>query len=119
MVDLDFRFGGEMRSHRLPITLTGVQRRPAGRQRRWFRSLLARSAAAAHLLGMSTTKLGLEPLIGVEELAEYLGVPVQTIYDWRLSGRAPRAFKLGKHLRFAVSDVQEWLEDHHEGGGHE
>lgn len=63
---------------------------------------------------MGTTKLGLEPLIGVEELAEYLGVPVQTIYDWRLSGRAPRAFKLGKHLRFAISDVQEWLEERHE-----
>jgi len=46
---------------------------------------------------MNTTELGLEPLIGVEELAEYLGVPVQTIYDWRLSGKAPRAFKLGKH----------------------
>jgi len=68
---------------------------------------------------MSTTKLGLEPLIGVEELAEYLGVPVQTIYDWRLSGRAPLAFKLGKHLRFAVSDVQEWLEERHEERGHE
>ena len=25
MVDLDFRFGGEMRCHRLPITLTGEQ----------------------------------------------------------------------------------------------
>ena len=119
MVDLDFRFGGEMRSHRLPITLTGAQRGPAGRQRRWFRSLRARSAVVAHLLGMSTTKLGLEPLIGVEELAEYLGVPAQTIYDWRLSGRAPRAYKVGKHLRFAVSDVAEWLEQRHEDGPHE
>ena len=63
---------------------------------------------------MSTTKLGLEPLIGVEELAEYLGVPVQTIYDWRLSGRAPRAYKFGKNLRFAASDVQAWLDDQHE-----
>lgn len=62
---------------------------------------------------------GAGALIGVEELADYLGVPVQTIYDWRLSGRAPRAFKLGKHLRFAVSDVQEWLEEHHEGRGDE
>jgi excisionase family DNA binding protein len=73
----------------------------------------------AHLLGMSTTKLGLEPLIGVEELAEYLGVPAQTIYDWRLSGRAPRAYKVGKHLRFAVSDIAEWLEQRHEDGPHE
>jgi excisionase family DNA binding protein len=63
---------------------------------------------------MSTTKLGLEPLIGVEELAEYLGVPVQTIYDWRLTGRAPRAYKFGKHLRFAESDIAEWLEQRHE-----
>ncbi len=65
---------------------------------------------------MSTTKLGLEPLVGVEELAEYLGVPVQTIYDWRLSGRAPRAYKFGKHLRFAASDTAEWLEQRHEAG---
>lgn len=119
MVGLDFRFGGEMRSHRLPITLTGAPRRPHACERRWFRSLRARSAAVVHLLRMSTTKLGLEPLIGVEELAEYLGVPVQTIYDWRLSGRAPRAFKLGKHLRFAVSDVHAWLEERHEGGDHD
>lgn len=70
-------------------------------------------------MGMNSTKLGLEPLIGVEELVEYLGVPVQTIYDWRLSGRAPRAFKLGKHLRFAASDIAAWLEERHEGGSHE
>lgn len=68
---------------------------------------------------MSTTKLGLEPLIVVEELAEYRGVPAQTVYDWRLSGRAPRAYKFGKHLRFAVSDIAEWLERRHEDGPHE
>jgi len=62
---------------------------------------------------------GARALIGVEELAEYLGVPAQTIYDWRLSGRAPRAFKLGKHLRFAASDIAAWLEERHEGISHE
>lgn len=56
-------------------------------------------------------------LIGVEELAEWLGVPIQTIYDWRLSGRAPRAHKIGKHMRFALSDVEAWLEERHEGAG--
>jgi predicted DNA-binding transcriptional regulator AlpA len=44
---------------------------------------------------------------------------VQTIYDWRLSGRAPRAYKFGKHLRFAASDIAAWLEERHEGGSHE
>lgn len=66
---------------------------------------------------MNTTRLGLEPLIGAEELAEWLGVPIQTVYDWRLSGKAPRARKIGKHLRFALSDVQSWLEEHHEVTG--
>ncbi len=65
---------------------------------------------------MNTHDLGLEPLMGVEELAEYLGVPVQKIYDWRLAGTAPRAFKFGKRLKFAVSDVQSWLAAHREAG---
>jgi hypothetical protein len=31
----------------------------------------------------STSTLGsLEPLMSVEELSEYLGVPVRTLYDW-------------------------------------
>jgi excisionase family DNA binding protein len=63
---------------------------------------------------MNTQQLGLEPLMGVKELAEYLGVPVQTIYDWRVAGTAPRAFKFGKRLKFAVSDVQSWLRAHQE-----
>ncbi len=106
-----------MRSHRYPIRLTGAQRRPNGPLGLWFRFLRVRAGRLAHLVGMNTTQLGLEPLIGADELAEWLGVPIQTIYDWRLSGRAPRAHKIGKHLRFALGDVQEWLEEHHEGAG--
>ena len=106
-----------MRSHRYPIKLTGAQRHPDGPPGRWFRFLRVRAGRLAHLLGMNTTQLGLEPLIGVDELAEWLGVPIQTIYDGRLSGRAPRAHKIGKHLLFALSDVQAWLEEHHEGAG--
>ena len=78
-----------MAIHQEPNALPCAARRP-------IRSLPDRPA---HLGVMDINELGLEPLIGVEELAEYLGVPVQTIYDWRLSGRAPRAFKFGKHLR--------------------
>ena len=29
---------------------------------------------------------GLEPLLNIDELADYLGVPVSTIYDWRTNG---------------------------------
>ncbi|WP_145724547.1 AlpA family transcriptional regulator [Nocardioides sp. J9] len=57
---------------------------------------------------MDTNELGLEPLIDVEELAAYLSVPIQTIYGWRCAGTAPQAFKFGKRLKFAVTDVAEW-----------
>lgn len=66
----------------------------------------------AHLSGMNAHEL--EPLMGVEELAAYLGVPVQTVYDWRCSGTAPRAFKFGKRLKFAVADVAAWMAAHQE-----
>ena len=58
---------------------------------------------------------GLEPLMDVAELAEYLGIPAATIYDWRTRGGGPRAHRFGKHLKFAVSDVRAWVETQREG----
>jgi excisionase family DNA binding protein len=52
---------------------------------------------------------GLEQLISIDELSEYLGVPVKTIYDWRLTGNGPCAIRVGRHLKYAVSDVRDWL----------
>ena len=45
-----------------------------------------------------------------DELAEHLGVPLQTVYSWRTSGRGPRGIRVGKHLRFRREDVDAWLE---------
>ncbi len=70
-----------MHNHRYPITLTGTHRGPDGLRRRCFRLVQGGVGRLAYLHHMDTTKLGLEPLIGVGELAEYLGVPVQTIFD--------------------------------------
>lgn len=52
---------------------------------------------------------GLEPLLDVAELAAYLGVPVSTVYDWRTHGKGPAAYRFGKRLKFAVSDVRAWV----------
>lgn len=57
---------------------------------------------------------GLEPMLDVSELASYLGVPVSTVYDWRTRGLGPRAYRFGKHLKFAVSDVRIWIEQQRE-----
>ena len=38
------------------------------------------------------------------------GVSAQTIYDLRSQGRGPRGFRVGRELRFRVSEVEAWLE---------
>lgn len=45
-----------------------------------------------------------------ERLAEYLGIPVKTLYQWRHRGVGPRAIKVGRHLRYRPSDVERWLD---------
>ena len=49
-------------------------------------------------------------LLSTDEVARLLVVPVTTLYTWRYKGTGPRAFKVGKHLRYRLSDVMEWLE---------
>ncbi|WP_342795432.1 helix-turn-helix domain-containing protein [Euzebya pacifica] len=47
---------------------------------------------------------GLGPLISVDELAAYLGLPKQTIYDWRVSGKGPQGYRIGKHPQSRPAD---------------
>jgi len=53
----------------------------------------------------------LEPLISAQELAEYLDVPVATIYAWRYRRQGPPGFRVGRYVRFRWSDVERWIED--------
>jgi excisionase family DNA binding protein len=45
----------------------------------------------------------------VQDVAEYLGIPVQTIYQWRTKGYGPRGRRMGKHVRFVPEDVRAWV----------
>jgi excisionase family DNA binding protein len=71
---------------------------------------LGRMAADRRNANAGANPWGLDPLLSVGELAAYLGVPVSTVYDWRTGGRGPVAHRLGKHLKFALSDVRAWVE---------
>jgi excisionase family DNA binding protein len=51
---------------------------------------------------------GLDPLLSIEDLAEDLGVPVATIYDWRVDGKGPCGVRVGRHVKFTVTDVLAW-----------
>lgn len=59
--------------------------------------------------GRPASLRGAERLLSVQELADYLEVPVKTIYTWRHRNTGPRGFRIGKHLRFRWSDVEHWL----------
>ena len=49
-------------------------------------------------------------LLTVEQLADYLGVPRQTIYRWNHTGDGPPPLKVGRHRRYRRRDVERWLD---------
>jgi excisionase family DNA binding protein len=53
---------------------------------------------------------GLDPLLSIEDLATYLGVPVATIYDWRVDGKGPCGVRVGRHVKFTRDDVLAWVD---------
>ncbi len=50
-----------------------------------------------------------DDLLTVDQLSEYLQVPVQTIYAWRHDGAGPKALKAGRALRYRRIEVDRWL----------
>lgn len=50
-------------------------------------------------------------LLGPEEVAAFLGVPLRTIYRWRSQREGPRGYRVGRHVRYRLVDVERWLED--------
>ena len=59
--------------------------------------------------------LNLRPLLGVSEVAQILGVPKGTLYRWHsLSSPeqivGPRAFRVGKYLRYTLEDLRDYIE---------
>jgi len=51
-----------------------------------------------------------ERLLSPSQLAAYLKVPLTTLYSWRYSGDGPPGFRVGKHVRYRWTDVQEWVQ---------
>jgi DNA-binding transcriptional MerR regulator len=51
----------------------------------------------------------MEQLADVAQLAETFGLPPETLRYWRHIGRGPRAYKIGRHIRYRPSEVEEWL----------
>lgn len=48
-------------------------------------------------------------LLTAAEVAEYLRVPLTTLYVWRTRGTGPTASRVGRYLRYRRADLDEWL----------
>ncbi len=51
-----------------------------------------------------------EQVLSSTELCAHLQVSAQTIYDPRSQGRGPPGFRVGRELRFRISEIEAWLE---------
>lgn len=48
-------------------------------------------------------------LWGPKDVADYLGIPLQTVYQWRGRGYGPPSVRIGKHVRYRPADVEQWV----------
>jgi predicted DNA-binding transcriptional regulator AlpA len=46
-----------------------------------------------------------------EDVSDFLGVPVATLYQWRHKGCGPKSRRIGKHIRYKPDDVRTWFEE--------
>ncbi|PXY28220.1 helix-turn-helix transcriptional regulator [Prauserella muralis] len=49
-------------------------------------------------------------LLSIDDLADYLGIPKNTLYQWRTKGYGPQGRRIGKHVRYRMEDVDTWIE---------
>lgn len=70
------------------------------------RTLLGRQAATP------TSGRLYDPLLTVEQVSDWLGVPKGTLYQWRSRRQGPRAIKVGNGIRYQRSEIENYLELH-------
>ncbi len=50
-------------------------------------------------------------LLGYDEVATLLGIPVNTLKDYRAKGKGPRSAVIGGKVKYRKSDVLTWVDD--------
>lgn len=44
-----------------------------------------------------------------QDVAALLGVPIETVYQWRRKRTGPPGFRVGKHLRYDPDSLHRWI----------
>ena len=52
------------------------------------------------------------PLATAQQIADYLDVPLNTVYGWSSRGGGPPLIKVGRHLRAHWDEIDRWLKSH-------
>jgi len=52
----------------------------------------------------------MDDLLSPQQLADYLGLSVGSIYGMNYSRTGPPAIKVGRQVRYRRSDVEQWLD---------
>ena len=47
----------------------------------------------------------------LQDVSDFLNVPTGTLYQWRVRGEGPPAYKVGRHIRFDPDRVRAWLSE--------
>jgi hypothetical protein len=59
---------------------------------------------------MEDKQLPQDRLWTAQEVGYFLGVPVQTLYQWKCVGRGPTCRRVGRFLRYRPDDVRGWVD---------
>lgn len=53
-------------------------------------------------------------LLTIDEVADLVRLPVATLRYKRYDGTGPHSFRLGRHVRYWLSDVLGWIAQHYD-----
>lgn len=68
-----------------------------------------------HLSAMDARTVELPRFLTQQEVAGVLQVPERTVEDWRLTGNGPPFMKLGRHVRYDLSELVAWARERRHG----
>lgn len=52
---------------------------------------------------------GLLGMLSPAEVAEYIGVPLSTVRNWKRTGTGPPYHKIAGLIKYRLSDVDDWI----------
>jgi excisionase family DNA binding protein len=51
----------------------------------------------------------MDSLWSIKQVSAHLGVPLNTLYQWRSKGYGPKGLRIGKYVRYRREDVEAWV----------